>query len=205
MDTDYVYDFDRIRMASRERLSKPQLPDNTWTVTSALCQEDEPIAGSDDTSLSTASELTCNDGWTCYGYHTTMLVMWTMGGGKLKPAEVMKLWRTDRRFTLLLSASDRTLYWWWLQCPWHLLTVVWVRGWRDHDTLTCFFSFLENWRYSPVALGYRWSWRTGRYDTAALCSNNNVLKPLMDACYDWRRYWWVLMRRIQVALRTAKR
>jgi len=209
VDSDYVFDYGPIKMASRNGLSKPQLPVHVEQLSGpSLIKRIRPIL--DDMTKTylryqNSLAMMVERG---YAINTTMLGNVTMGGGKLKPAEVMKLWQQTGRLLYSYSASTG-LYTGGAATP--VTEIPGGMGERVQETMTTFemlFRQLELMTgINPVSLGASPDPNAPVGTTqAALQATTNVLKPIMDGCYEIKKGTGeCLMRRLQTGIRNSDR
>jgi len=111
LNTDYVYDYGVVKMASREGLSTPQLSAHV----------EQLLAGSMIKNIVPILDQICNMflRWQNslammiergYAINTSMLANVTFGGNKLKPAEVLKLWQQTGRLLYSYGNTPTGLY-----------------------------------------------------------------------------------------------
>lgn len=205
LDTDYVFDSGPVRMASREGLSKPQLTFHVEQLLQpSLIKRIIPILDQiTQTFLRYQNSLAMmvEKG---YAINTTMIANVTMGGKKLSPGEVMRLWQETGR--LLYSGSVGTgQYTGGAVLP---ITPIeggmGVRVKETMDTFDLLFKQLELMTgINPVSLGASPDPNAPVGTTqASLQATTNVLKPLMDACYELKKsVGTCMMRRIQVGIK----
>jgi hypothetical protein len=199
IDTDYVYDFGPINMAARERLSKPQLPVHVEQLLQpSLIKRIKPILDQiTQTFLRHQNSMAIN---------VPMLANVSLGGGKLTPAEVIKLGRNTGAWLYSYSAGTG-MYAGGAATP--ITPIKGGMGERVVETAaTLDFLFKELERetgINPVSLGASPDPNAPVGTTqAALQATTNVLKPLMDACYEIKKGTGeCLMRRIQVGIKNS--
>jgi len=209
MDTDYVFDWGPINMASRKNLSKPQLPVHAGQllqpslikrIRSILDQITQTfLRHQNSLAMMFESGVSIN---------TTMLANVTMGGGKLTPKDVVKLGRETGVWLYTYSAGTG-MYTGGAATP--ITPVKGGMGERVAETaMTLDFLFKELERetgINPVALGASPDPNAPVGTTqAALQATTNVLKPLMDACYELKKGTGeCMMRRIQVGIKNSEK
>jgi len=207
MDTDYVYDFGPIKMASRERLSKPQLPVHVEQLLQpSLIKRMVPILDQiTQTFLRYQNSLAMmvENG---VAINTTMLGNVTLGGGRLKPAEVIRMGKETGVWLYSYSAGTGQ-YTGGAATP--ITQVKGGMGERVAETVATFellFKQLELMTgINPVSLGATPDPNAPVGTTqAALQASANVLKPLMDACYEVKKSTGeCMMRRIQLGIKNS--
>jgi len=209
IDSDYVFDYGPINMSSRKGLSKPQLPVHVEQLSgSSLIKRIKPIL--DDITKAylryqNSLAMMVERG---YAINTTMIGNVTMGAGKLKPAEVMKLWQQTGRLLYSYSASTG-LYTGGAAVP--ITEIPGGMGTRVEETMKTFemlFRQLELMTgINPVSLGASPDPNAPVGTTqAALQATVNVLKPIMDACYEIKKGTGeCMMRRIQIGIRRSEK
>jgi hypothetical protein len=205
MDSKHVFDFGPIRMASRERLSKPQLPVHAGQLLQpSLMKRMRPVIDQiTQTFLRHQNSLAMmvENG---VAVNTTMLGNVTLGGGKLKPAEVLKLGK-ETGFWLYSYAPGTGMYSGGAATP--ITPIKGGMGERVKETMDTFdllFRLFEKITgINPVSMGASPDPNAPVGTTqAALQATTNVLKPYMDACYELKKsVGTCMMRRIQVGIR----
>jgi hypothetical protein len=205
LDTDYVYDFGPIKMASRKRLSKPQLPVHVEQLLQpSLMRRMKPIVDQMTQTFLRHQNSLAMMVERGYAVNTTMLGNVTMGGGKLKPAEVMKLWQQTGRLLYSYSASTG-LYTGGAALP--VTEIPGGMGERVKETMETFnmlFTLLEKMTgLNAVAFGGSPDPNAPVGTTqAALQATTNVLKPIMEGCYELKKGTGeCMMRRIQIGIK----
>jgi len=209
LDTDYVFDFGAVNMASRERLSKPQLTFHVEQLLQpSLVKRMKPILDQITQTFLRYQNSLAMMVERGYAINTTMLGNVTMGGGKLKPAEVMKLWQQTGRLLYSYSAGSG-LYTGGAALP--VTPIDGGMGERVIETMNTFdllFKQLELMTgINPVSLGASPDPNAPVGTTqAALQATTNVLKPLMDACFELKKGTGeCMMRRIQVGIKNSEK
>jgi len=209
LDTDYVFDYGVINMASREGLSKPQLPIHVEQLLQpSLIKRMKPILDQITQTFLRYQNSLAMMVERGYAINTTMIGNVTMGGGKLKPAEVMKLWQQTGRLLYSYSASTG-LYTGGAALP--VTPIEGGMGERVRETMETFdllFKQLELMTgINPVSLGASPDPNAPVGTTqAALQATTNVLKPLMDACFELKKgVGTCMMRRMQVGIRNSEK
>jgi hypothetical protein len=207
LDTDYCFDYGPVKMASRERLSKPQLTFHVEQLLQpSLIKRMKPILDQITQTFLRYQNSLAMMVERGYAINTTMLGNVTMGGGKLKPAEVMKLWQQTGRFLYSYSAGTG-LYTGGAALP--VTPIEGGMGERVQETMNTFdllFKQLELMTgINPVSLGASPDPNAPVGTTqAALQATTNVLKPLMDACFELKKSTGeCMMRRIQVGIKNS--
>ena len=208
LDTEYVFDFGPIKMASRERLSKPQLTFHVEQLLQpSLIRRMIPILDQITQTFLRYQNSLAMMVERGYAINTTMLGNVTMGGGKLKPAEVMKLWQQTGRLLYSYSASTG-LYTGGSALP--VTEIPGGMGERVRETMDTFdllFKQLELMTgINPVSLGATPDPNAPVGTTqAALQATTNVLKPIMDSCFELKEgVGSCMMRRIQVGIKNSE-
>ena len=208
LDTEYVFDYGPIKMASRERLSKPQLTFHVEQLLQpSLIRRMIPILDQITQTFLRYQNSLAMMVERGYAINTTMLGNVTMGGGKLKPAEVMKLWQQTGRLLYSYSASTG------LYSGGSALPVTEIPGGMGErvretmDTFDLLFKQLELMTgINPVSLGATPDPNAPVGTTqAALQATTNVLKPIMDSCFELKEgVGSCMMRRIQVGIKNSE-
>ncbi len=209
VDTDYVFDYGPIKMASRNGLSKPQLPVHVEQLSGpSLIKRIKPILDQmTQTYLRYQNSLAMmvESG---VAINTSMLGNVAMGGGKLKPWEVLQLGR-QTGFWLYSYSASTGLYSGGAATP--VTPIKGGMGERVRETMETFemlFRQLELMTgINPVSLGASPDPNAPVGTTqAALQATLNVLKPIMDACYEIKKGTGeCLMRRIQTGIRNSEK
>jgi len=209
LDTDYVFDWGPVKMASRERLSKPQLTFHVEQLLQpSLIRRMIPILDQITQTFLRYQNSLAMMVERGYAINTTMLGNVTMGGGTLKPAEVMKLWEQTGRLLYSYSASTG-LYTGGAALP--VTPIEGGMGERVRETMETFdllFKQLELMTgINPVALGASPDPNAPVGTTqAALQATTNVLKPLMDSCFELKEsVGSCMMRRVQVGIKNSEK
>lgn len=208
VDTTYVYDFGPIKMASRMGLSRPQLPVHVEQLPGpSLMKRMKPIIDQMTQAYLRYQNSLAMMVERGYAINTTMLGNVTMGGGKLKPAEVMKLWQQTGRLLYSYGASTG-LYTGGAALP--VTPIDGGMGERVKETAETFnmlFQWLEKLTgINPVSLGVSPDPNAPVGTTqSALQASANVLKPIMTACYELKKSTGeCIMRRIQIGIRNSE-
>ncbi len=207
VDTDYVYDFGPIKMASRERLSKPQLPVHVEQLLQpSLVKRMKPII-----DQITQAYLRHQNSLAMMVEHgvainTSMLSNVTLGGGILKPDEVVRL---GKETGMWLYTYPQGIYQGGAGTP-----ITQIKGGMGErvretvETMDMLFKMLEKITgINPVSMGSSPDPNAPVGTTqAALQATTNVLKPLMDACYELKKSTGeCMMRRIQVGIKNSEK
>jgi DNA-binding winged helix-turn-helix (wHTH) protein len=143
-----------------------------------------------------------------YAVNTAMLANVTLGGGRLKPAEALTLWRQTGILPFSYSASNG-LYTGGAATP--IVPLEGGMGPRVEETMRTFdmlFGLLEKMTgINPVSLGMTPDPCAPVGTTqASMQATANVLRPILDACYELKQSTGTcLMRRIQIGIRTSER
>ena len=209
MDTEYVFDCGPINMASRKSLSKPQLPVHAGQLLQpSLIKRIRPILDQITQTFLRYQNSLAMMFESGVAINTSMLANVTMGGGKLTPKDVVKLGRETGVWLYTYSASTG-LYSGGAATP--ISQIKGGMGERVVETAqTLDFLFKELERetgINPVALGASPDPNAPVGTTqAALQATTNVLKPLMDACYELKKGTGeCMMRRIQVGIKNSEK
>jgi hypothetical protein len=205
LNTDYVFDYGVVPMASREGLSKPQLSFHVEQLLQpSLIKRMIPI-------LDQISQLFLR--WQNslammiergYAINTSMLANVTFGGQKLKPAEVLKLWQQTGRLLYSYANTPTGLYSGGAATP--VVAMEGGLGARVEETMQAMqmqFTLLERLTginllsLSTPSMGEE----KGMQDVQ-LQATSNVLKPILDAIFEIKGSAATsLMRRIQIGIR----
>lgn len=210
INTDYVFDYGIVNMASREGMSKAQLTFHVEQLLQpSLIKRMIPI-------LDQISQLFLR--WQNslammiergYAINTSMLANVTFGGQKLKPAEVLKMWHQTGRLLFSYGNTPTGLYSGGAALP--VVPMEGGLGARVQETmeaLTMQFSLLEKLTgINPLTLGGTPDPNAPVGTTeAALQGTNNVLKPIMDAVFEIKKSTaTAVMRRMQVGIRNSEK
>ncbi len=205
--TDYCFDWGVVKMASRENYSKPQLTFHVEQLLQpSIIERLIPILDQIEITFLRYQNSLAKMVENGYAINTSMLGNVTLGGEKLKPAEVIKLWKQSG--VLLYQYSNGTgLYTGGAATP---LTAV-DGGMKNRvaetiQTLEMWMKEIENMTgINALTLG-------GTPDPNAPVSTTqlsmqasaNVIKPIMDACFEVKESVGTSMiRRLQVAIRNS--
>jgi len=196
-------------MASRKSLSKPQLPVHAGQLLQpSLIKRIRPILDQITQTFLRYQNSLAMMFESGVAINTSMLANVTMGGGKLTPKDVVKLGRETGVWLYTYSASTG-LYSGGAATP--ISQIKGGMGERVVETAqTLDFLFKELERetgINPVALGASPDPNAPVGTTqAALQATTNVLKPLMDACYELKKGTGeCMMRRIQVGIKNSEK
>lgn len=208
LHTDFVFDYGPVKMASREGLSKPHLTFHVEQLLQpSLMRRSKPI-------LDQISQLFLR--WQNslammvergYAINTSMLANISMGGSKMKPAEVLKMWRQTGILFYSYQNSATGAYQGGMPTP--VSPMDGGLGARVEETMKAMemqFSLLERVTgVNPVSLG-------GTPDpnapvgttNAAMQGTNNVLKPILDSIFEIKKSVGTsLIRRLQLGIRNS--
>ena len=207
--TDHVYDFGPIKMASREGLSRPQLPIHVEQLLQpSLMSRMKPIVDQMTQAYLRYQNSLAMMVERGYAVNTAMLANVTLGGGRLKPAEALTLWRQTGILPFSYSASTG-LYTGGAATP--IVPLEGGMGPRVEETMRTFdmlFGLLEKMTgINPVSLGMTPDPNAPVGTTqASMQATANVLRPILDACYELKQSTGTcLMRRIQIGIRTSEK
>lgn len=209
LGTDHVYDFGPIKMASREGLSRPQLPIHVEQLLQpSLTSRTKPIVDQMTQAYLRYQNSLAMMVERGYAVNTSMLANVTLGGGRLKPAEVLTLWRQTGVLPYSYSASTG-LYTGGAATP--ITPIEGGMGQRVEETMNTFtmlFNLLEKMTgINLVSLGMTPDPNAPVGTTqAAMQATTNVLKPILDACYELKQgVGSCVMRRIQIGIRNSQK
>jgi hypothetical protein len=208
LNTDYVFDFGVVNMASREGLSKPQLTFHVEQLLEpALMKRMIPILDQIcmmflrwQNSLAMMIERG-------YAINTSMLANVTFGGQKLKPAEVLKLWQQTGRLLYSYANTPTGLYSGGAALP--VVPMEGGLGTRVDETMKAlqmlFWELEKITGINPVTLGQTPDKNVPVATTeAAMQATSNVLKPILDALFEIKGSAATsMMRRLQIGLRNS--
>jgi hypothetical protein len=207
LNTDFVFDYGIVNMAAREGLSKPHLTFHVEQLLQpSLIKRMIPI-------LDQISQLFLR--WQNslammvergYAINTSMLANVTFGGNKLRPAEVLKMWRQTGIY--MYSYSNNGVmgqYGGGAALP--ITPTDGGLGTRVEETMRAMemqFSLLERLTgINPVSLGGTPDPNAPVGTTqAAMQGTTNVLKPILDSIFEIKKSVATsIMRRMQLGIR----
>lgn len=207
--TDYVYDFGPIKMASRDGLSRPQLPIHVEQLLQpSLMSRMKPIVDQMTQAYLRYQNSLAMMVERGYAVNTTMLANVTLGGGRLKPAEILQMWRQTGVLPFSYSASTG-LYTGGAATP--IVPLEGGMGPRVEETMRTFdmlFSLLEKMTgINLITLSVMSGQDASATATqAAMQMTTNVLKPILDACHELKQgVGTCMMRRIQIGIRNSEK
>jgi hypothetical protein len=208
LNTDYVFDYGIVPMASREGLSKPQLSFHVEQLLQpSIIKRMIPI-------LDQISQLFLR--WQNslammvergYAINTSMLAQVTFGGNKLKPAEVIKMWKQTGTLLYSYANTPTGMYSGGAATP--ITAMDGGLGSRVKETMEAMqmqFTLLEKLTgINLLSLSTPSGEDKGAMEMSAQATNN-VLKPILDAIFEIKgSVATSLMRRIQIGLRNSDR
>lgn len=208
LNTDYVFDYGIVNMASREGLSKPQLTFHVEQLLQpSLIKRMIPIL--DQISMmflrwQNSLAMMIERG---YAINTSMLANVTFGGNKLKPAEVLKLWQQTGRLLYSYSNTMTNSYSGGAALP--VVPMEGGLGTRVDETMKAlqmmFWELEKITGINPLTLGQTPDSETPASTIqASLQATNNVLKPILDAIFEIKGSAGTsMMRRIQIGIRNS--
>jgi hypothetical protein len=206
LNTDYVFDYGVINMASREGLSKPQLTFHVEQLLQpSLVKRMIPIL--DQISMmflrwQNSLAMMIERG---YAINTSMLANVTYGGNKLKPAEVLKLWQQTGRLLYSYGNTPTQTYSGGAALP--VTPIEGGLGTRVEETMKAlemmFWQLEKITGINPVTLGSTPDPNAPVGTTeAAIQGTSNVIKPMLDAIFEIKgSIATCMMRRIQIGIR----
>jgi len=196
-------------MASRERLSKPQLTFHVEQLLQpSLIRRMIPILDQITQAFLRYQNSLAMMFESGIAINTTMLANVTVGGKMLTPMDVVKLGRETGVWLYSYSAGTG------LYTGGAALPISEVKGGMGErvqetmDTFTLLFKQLELMTgINPVALGASPDPNAPVGTTqAALQATTNVLKPLMDSCFELKEsVGSCMMRRVQVGIKNSEK
>ena len=205
--TDHVFDWGPVKMASRDGYSKPQLSFHVEQLLQpAIMKRLKPII--DQIVLTwlrhqNSMAMMIERG---YAVNMTMLGNVSLGGQKLSIPEVITLWRQTGVLPYAYSAATG-LYTGGAALP--ITPIEGGMGNRIEETaksLEVLFKLIEEIvGINPLTLGSSPDPNAPVATTeAALQATSNVLKPIMDACFEVKESAGTsMMRRIQIGIRNS--
>lgn len=206
--TDHVFDFGPVKMASRKGYSKPQLSFHVEQLLQpSIVKRLKPILDQIEITWlrhQNSMAMMIERG---YAVNMTMLGNVMLGGQKLNTAEVIKLWRQTGVLPYAYSAGTG-LYTGGAALP--VTPIEGGMGTRIEETArameTLFKLIEEITGINPLSLGSSPDPNAPVGTTeAALQATSNVLKPIMDACFEIKEsIGEAMMRRIQVGIRNSQ-
>ena len=205
-----VFDWGVVPMAARDGLSKPQL---SFHVEQLL---EPPLVKRMIPILDQISQLFLR--WQNslammiergYAVNTSMLANVTYGAGKMKPAEVLKLWQQTGR--LLFSYDNKGMigqYGGGAALP--VTPIEGGLGARVQETMEAMqmqFTLLEKMTgINLLSMSAPTGGTAVGVQEMATVATNNVLKPILDSVYEIKQSASTsLMRRIQIGIRNDKK
>lgn len=205
--TDYVFDWGPVKMASRNGYSKPQLSFHVEQLLQpSIIKRLKPIL--DQIMLTWLRHQNSMAMMIERGYAINMVQLGnvSLGGKKLSIAEVIKLWRQTGILPYAYSAGTG-LYTGGAALP--ITPIEGGMGNRIEETaraLEIQFKLIEEIvGINPLTLGSSPDPNAPVGTTeAALQATSNVLKPIMDACFEVKEsVGEAMMRRIQIGIRNS--
>lgn len=206
--TDYVFDWGPVKMASRRGYSKPQLTFHVEQLLQpSIVKRLKPILDQIEITWlrhQNSMAMMIERG---YAVNMTMLGNVMLGGQKLNTAEVIKLWRQTGVLPYAYSAGTG-LYTGGAALP--ITPIEGGMGQRIEETArameTLFKLIEEITGINPLSLGSSPDPNAPVGTTeAALQATSNVLKPIMDACFEVKEsVGEAMMRRIQIGIRNSQ-
>jgi hypothetical protein len=203
--SEYVYDFGAIKMASRKTLSKPQLPFHVEQLLQpSIIDRLIPILDQITLNFLRYQNSLAMMFERGYAVNISMLANVNMGGGKMKVSEVIKLAK-QTGFWLYQYSPGTGLYTGGAATP--VTPIDGGMGKRVEETMATmemWMKQIENLTgINPVSLGGTPDPSAPVATTqAALQATSNVLKPIVDACFEIKQDTGsCMMRRIQVGIR----
>lgn len=207
--TEYVFDYGPIKMAAREGYSKPQLTFHVEQLLQpSIIRRLRPILDQivliwlrHQNSMAKMIERG-------YAVNMTMLGNVMVGGKKLDASDVFKMWTQTGILPYTYTASTG-MYTGGVATP--VTAMEGGMGSRIQETaeaLQMQFRMIEEIiGINPVSLGSSPDPKAPVSTTdAALQATSNVLKPIMDACFEIKEsVGTAMMRRIQLGIRNSQR
>jgi hypothetical protein len=210
LNTDYIFDYGVVNMAAREGLSKPHL---TFHVEQLLqpslikrmmpiCDQISQLFLRWQNSLAMMVERG-------YAINTSMLSNVMMGGNKLKPAEIIKMWRQTGIYLYSYANTPTQQYSGGAALP--ITPTDGGLGTRVEETMKAMemqFQLLERLTgINPVSLGGTPDPNAPVGTTqAAMQGTTNVLKPILDAVFEIKKSVGTsVMRRMQLGIRNDEK
>lgn len=210
LNTDYVYDWGPVKMASREGLSVPQLTFHVEQLLQpSIIKRIIPILDQISQMFlrwQNSLAMMIERG---YAINTSMLANVTFGGQKLKPAEVLNLWQQTGRLLYSYGNTPTGLYSGGAALP--VVPMEGGLGTRVEETMKAlemmFWELEKITGINPVALGATPDPNAPVGTTqAAVQATSNVLKPILDAIFEIKgSIATSVMRRMQVGLRNSEK
>lgn len=209
LNTDYVFDYGVVPMASREGLSKPQLSFHVEQLLQpSIMKRAIPI-------LDQISQLFLR--WQNslammiergVAINTSMLAQVTFGGQKLKPAEVLKMYRQTGTLLYSYANTPSGMYSGGAATP--VTPLDGGLGARVQETMEAMqmqFTLLEKLTgINLLSIATPAGDPTKGNQDIAMQVTTNVLKPILDAIFEIKQSVSTsLMRRIQIGLRNSDR
>lgn len=206
--TEYVFDYGKINMASRESLNKPQLPFHVEQLLQPPIVENLIPIFDEITQLylryQNSLAMMVERG---YAINTSMLGNVNLGAGTIPPAEVIKMWQQTGR--LLYSYGDNGLYTGGAALP--VTPLDGGLGTRVDETIKSLeFAFRKIELFVGInlaSLGVTPEVGTPTSSTKeAMQATMNALKPILDATLEIKQSAGeCVMRRIQIGLRNSEK
>ena len=205
--TDHVFDWGKVKMASRDGLNKPSLTFHVEQLLQpAIIQNLEPIL--DEITMlylryQNSVAMMVERG---YAINTGMLGNVDLGGGVLPVGEVVKMWQQTGR--LLYSYGTNTLYTGGAALP--VTPIDGGLGTRVEETIQSLeFAFRKIELFTGISLmslGVSPDPKMPVGTTKeALMATANVLKPILDACFEIKESAGTsIMRRLQIGIRNSE-
>jgi len=208
LNTDYVFDYGPVQMASREGLSKPQLTFHVEQLLQpSLLKRMIPILDQIcqmflrwQNSLAMMIERG-------YAINTSMIANVTFGGQKLKVNEVMKLFNQTGRLLFSYGNTPTGTYSGGMALP--VVPIEGGLGTRVEETMKAlemmYWELEKITGINPVSLGSTPDPNAPVGTTeAAMQATTNVLKPILDAIFEIKgSVASSMMRRLQLGLRNS--
>ena len=209
LNTNHVFDYGVVKMASREGLSKPQLTFHVEQLLKAKSLIKSMIPILDQISMlflrwQNSLAMMIERG---YAINTSMLANVTFGGQKLKPAEVLKLWQQTGRLLYSYGNTPTNTYSGGAALP--VVPMDGGLGTRVEETMKAlemmFWELERTTGINPVSLGSSPDPNAPVGTTeAAMQATTNVLKPILDAIFEIKgSVATSMMRRLQLGLRNS--
>lgn len=206
--TDHCFDWGVVKMASRENYSKPQLSFHVEQLLQpSIIERLIPILDQIEITFLRYQNSLAKMVENGYAINTSMLGNVTFGGKKLKPAEVIRLFKETGYFLYQYSAGTG-LYTGGAATP---ITAI-EGGMKNRVTET--IQMLEMWMKeidNTIGINALTLERipdpNAPADTInkALLGVSNVIKPILDACFEVKQSAGeCIMRRIQIGVRTSE-
>jgi hypothetical protein len=210
LNTDHIFDYGVVEMASREGLSKPQLSFHVVQLLQpSIIKRAIPIL--DQISMmflrwQNSLSMMIERG---YAINTSMLANVTFGGKKLKPAEVLKLWQQTGRLLYSYANTPTGLYSGGAALP--VVPMDGGLGTRVDETMKALqMAFWELDKVTGINLMALDS-STGITDPKSTPETQmqpsiNIINPLLHALFEIKGSAGTsIMRRIQIGIRNSKK